>query len=74
MNFGFRLLAPLLVGGCLLAAPPETLPGTTLWNFPKDIAAEQYVEMRAFYERQGYTNLGPTGDEIPSFRMEKALA
>ena len=32
------------------------------------------ITARAFYERQGYTNLGPTGDEIPSFRMEKALA
>lgn len=31
------------------------------------------ITARAFYARQGYTDLGPTGDEIPSFRMEKLL-
>ena len=31
------------------------------------------ITARAFYERQGYANLGPTQDEIPSFRMEKPL-
>ncbi|MDB5096816.1 MAG: family N-acetyltransferase [Cyanobacteria bacterium RYN_339] len=31
------------------------------------------ITARDFYARQGYEDLGPTGDEIPSFRMEKAL-
>ncbi|HZT33225.1 MAG TPA: prolyl oligopeptidase family serine peptidase [Bryobacteraceae bacterium] len=30
----------------------EILPGTTPWNFPQDIVAEQYREMIGFYERQ----------------------
>ncbi|MBM3795933.1 MAG: hypothetical protein FJW31_18175, partial [Acidobacteria bacterium] len=28
------------------------LPGTERWEFPADIAAEQYAELRAFYEKQ----------------------
>ncbi len=52
MHFGLRLLLPFYIAGILLAAPPETLPGTSLWNFPADIATEQYTEMRDFYERQ----------------------
>ena len=28
------------------------LPGTTLWDFPRDIVAEQYAEMRGWYEQQ----------------------
>lgn len=31
------------------------------------------ITARAFYERQGYANLGPSEDETPSYRMEKAL-
>ena len=31
------------------------------------------VTAREFYERQGYTNHGPSDDEMPSFRMEKWL-
>lgn len=31
---------------------PGPLPGTTLWDFPNDIAAEQYRELRAFYEQR----------------------
>ncbi len=27
------------------------LPGTKPWNFPQDIVAEQYQELRAYYER-----------------------
>jgi hypothetical protein len=45
----------LLVRCCapVWAADSEfLLPGTTLWAFPPDIVAEQYAEMRGFYERQ----------------------
>ena len=46
----------VLLGACLLAgrlgAATDTLPGTTFWNFPQDIADEQYREMRDFYEKQ----------------------
>lgn len=31
------------------------------------------ITARAFYASQGYVDLGPTGDEIPSYRMEKQL-
>ena len=29
-----------------------TLPGSTHWDFPADIVAEQYAEMRGWYERE----------------------
>jgi dienelactone hydrolase len=38
-----------LICAALLAL--ATLPGTTAWEFPADIAAEQYAEMRGWYER-----------------------
>ena len=28
------------------------LPGTAQWDFPKDIVAEQYAELRSYYERE----------------------
>jgi len=34
------------------------LPNTTAWEFPADIAAEQYAELRAFYEKR--IALGPS--------------
>ncbi len=33
-----------------VAAAQDTLPGTTRWNFPADIAAEQYAELRTYFE------------------------
>src|SRR5438093_11159211 len=38
--------------GTLFAQTPELLPGTARWEFPPDIVAEQYRELRDFYERQ----------------------
>lgn len=37
------------------------------------LALKSTITAREFYERQGYANLGETGDEIPSYRMEKQL-
>lgn len=34
------------------AAGAAELPGTTPWDFPKDIVAEQYLELRQYYERE----------------------
>jgi len=34
----------------LLAQPTGLLPGTTPWDFPPDIAAEQYTELRRYFE------------------------
>ena len=53
----FRYLLCLL-SSTLLAAPPETLPGSARWAFPQDIAAEQYREMRDFYEPQNAAAAG----------------
>lgn len=36
----------------LAAHAQEVLPGTGRWDFPVDIAGEQYRELRAFYEKQ----------------------
>ena len=50
-----RLSAQLILAsaaGVAGAWAQETLPGTTRWEFPSDIAAEQYGELRAFYEKQ----------------------
>lgn len=41
----------------------ETLPRTARWQFPADIAAEQYAELRAFYERQHETAYRPLAGE-----------
>jgi dienelactone hydrolase len=35
---------------CVCAETPKTLPNSARWSFPADIAAEQYKELRAFYE------------------------
>jgi dienelactone hydrolase len=43
-------LLPLLFGQVLFGQ--YILPNTTRWDFPADIVAEQYAELRAFYERQ----------------------
>ena len=49
----FRLAAAVYgVAGILSAQTPELLPGTTRWEFPSDIVADQYRELRNFYERQ----------------------
>lgn len=45
-----RFLPLLLAGPFLWAQSPEILPNTTRWDFPSDIVAEQYGELRAFYE------------------------
>ena len=34
----------------VLAQPSGTLPGTTHWDFPPDIAAQQYAELRRYFE------------------------
>ena len=34
------------------AESASTLPGSSLWSLPPDLAAEQYAEMRSFYEDQ----------------------
>ena len=34
------------------------LPGTTRWEFPADIVADQYRELRDFYERQHHDAAG----------------
>ena len=40
----------LLITGSLSAQTPKTLPNSAAWEFPTDIVAEQYKELRAFYE------------------------
>lgn len=35
-----------------ICSAQDQLPGTTKFTFPDDIAAEQYAELRAFYEKQ----------------------
>lgn len=48
-----RLAVPILfVGASLCAQTPDTLPGTERWEFPADIAAEQYRELRGYFERE----------------------
>lgn len=34
------------------AAAPERLPGSRAWTYPEDIVAEQYRELRTYYERE----------------------
>jgi dienelactone hydrolase len=34
----------------ILAQPAERLPGTAQWDFPQDIVAEQYTELRRYFE------------------------
>ncbi len=48
-----RILTLLLLCSCpLLSQSGDLLPGTTRLDFPKDMAAAQYAELRAFYEQQ----------------------
>src|SRR6476620_1623270 len=37
---------------CLTAAEPDVLPGTARWQFPADIAAEQYRELESYLDRE----------------------
>lgn len=46
-----RFLIALLLSSEAYAAAPEVLPGSAVWNFPADIVAQQYSELRTFYER-----------------------
>ena len=50
MTFSAFLFAAL--GWCLpvQAQSPGALPGTTHWNFPQDIATQQYIELRNYFE------------------------
>src|SRR3989442_87886 len=41
-----------LVAAKLYAEGPDTLPGSVRWNFPADIVAEQYGELRSYYEQE----------------------
>ena len=43
------------------------------WDLSK-LALESTTVARAFYESQGYRNLGPSSRKMPAFRMEKTLA
>lgn len=48
-----RILSLLLACSCLLPGQtPDLLPGAAKLDFPADMAAVQYAELRAFYERQ----------------------
>lgn len=53
--------------------PQETLPGTTRWDFPADIAAEQYAELRAFYERQHQTAYNPLKGETARVKLRELI-
>src|SRR4051812_35214047 len=46
------VIAAMTLGVVSAADVPETLAGTTRWNVPADISAEQYRELRSFYEHQ----------------------
>ncbi|HUQ90160.1 MAG TPA: prolyl oligopeptidase family serine peptidase [Bryobacteraceae bacterium] len=56
-----RRLGPLLAASVLLAQAQSatTLPGATPWDFPAGIVAEQYAELRGFYERYFEKDLVP---------------
>ncbi len=47
-----RLAVWLAIAMAAAAQKPGPLPQTAWWDFPEDIAAEQYQELRKFYERQ----------------------
>ena len=51
MNKALLLIAACALPG-LYAETARTLPNSTRWEFPADIVAEQYSELRAFYERE----------------------
>ncbi|HEU0138462.1 MAG TPA: dienelactone hydrolase family protein, partial [Bryobacteraceae bacterium] len=51
MNKAFLLIAACALPG-LNAETARTLPNSTRWEFPVDIVAEQYSELRTFYERE----------------------
>ena len=42
----------LLAAAALGTEQPGPLPQTILWNFPENIVADQYRELRQFYERR----------------------
>src|SRR5262249_36876299 len=50
------LLHSAAFGICLISCPlvraqsPESLSGTSRWDFPGDIANEQFVELRSYFE------------------------
>jgi dienelactone hydrolase len=46
------LIPVLLVSVSLYGQTADTLPGTKLWQFPADIVAEQYRELRTYFERE----------------------
>ncbi len=45
-----RVLLALFAPAALWAQSGETLPGTARWDFPSDIVAEQWAELRSYYE------------------------
>ena len=66
-----------IVGQVLLTAViawgQDTLPGTTRWQFPADIAAEQYAELRAFYERQHEAAYRPLAGEAARAKLRELI-
>jgi dienelactone hydrolase len=48
----FRFAGWLACFAATLPAQQDLLPGTRYFEFPADIAAEQYAELRAFYEKR----------------------
>ena len=42
------LFSSIFLSTALMAAQPDVLPGTARWNFPVDIAGEQYAELEAW--------------------------
>jgi dienelactone hydrolase len=44
------LAASLVITGSLFAQTPKALPNSAPWEFPANIVAEQYAELRSFYE------------------------
>jgi dienelactone hydrolase len=58
------------------AATPETLPGSAIWDFPANIAGEQYTELRAYFESkiaEAAKNRQPPSDIVGARRELRKL-
>jgi dienelactone hydrolase len=67
------LLSTLIVTTLLSAAQPDVLPGTSRWDFPADIVAEQYAELEGYLnaeirlaldKRQPFTDIAGAREEL----------
>ena len=70
------LLSCVLFSAVLMAAPPDAMQGTARWEFPADIAAEQYAELRSYLDGEIHAVMNrrrPSGDAAARTELRRLI-